>query len=183
MIIFNPFPIIETKNLLLRRMELKDEHDIFQMRKDPRMNEYTDSKLDNKLEETKSYIEKMNKGVYENKWIIWGIEHKQSGKVIGSISIWNINIEQESGELGYGIIPDYQNRGLMKEALLSVINYGFKKLKLIVLEAYTEEGNINSIKLLKGCNFSEVKRVDEEGYYSNRIYHMIVFRLENNISK
>lgn len=179
MINFNPFPVIETKNLLLRRMEYKDIHDIFQMRKEPKMNEYTDTKPDKSPEETKSYIEKMDRGVDENKWIIWAIEHKQSEKVIGSISIWNINTEQKSGELGYGIIPDYQGRSLMKEALLSVVDYGFNVLNLKVLEAYTEENNIKSTKLLECCKFGEVNRVDDQGYYSNRIYHMVVYRLEN----
>lgn len=147
MIIFNPFPVIELKNLKLRRMEHKDIYDIFQMRKDPRMHEYTDTKLDKTPEETKSYIENMNKGVDENKWVIWAIEHKQSKKVIGSISIWNINIEQRSGEVGYEIIPDYQNKGLMKEALLSVVDFGFNVMNLRVLDAYTEENKMLPFKI------------------------------------
>jgi [ribosomal protein S5]-alanine N-acetyltransferase len=177
MIINNPFPVIETKNLILRKMDYKDTYDIFMMRNDPGINEYTDTKRDESLEETKSYIAKMNKGVDENKWIIWAIEHRQAKKVIGSISIWNINLEQKSAELGYGIIPEYQGRGLMKEALLSAADYGFNVMNLRALEAYTEENNIKSIKLLKGCKFEEVNRVDDEGYYSNRIFHMIVYRL------
>ncbi len=179
MFIFHPFPVIETKNLLLRKMTYEDTHDIFQMRKDPRMIEFTDSKLDESPEETKSYIEKMNKGVDEGKWIIWAIEHKQSKKVIGSISIWNFNIEQKCGELGYGIIPDYENRGFMKEALLSIVDYAFHVMHFSGLEAYTEEKNIRSIKLLESCGFTEVNRVDDEGYYSDRIYHMIVYRRDN----
>ncbi|MFL0268065.1 GNAT family N-acetyltransferase [Candidatus Clostridium radicumherbarum] len=179
MIINNPLPVIETKNLILRKMDYDDIYDIFQMRKDPRMNEFTDTKLDEIPEETRSYIEKMNKGVDENKWVIWAIEHKQSKKVIGSISIWNINLEQKSAELGYGIIPEYQGRGFMKEALLSAADYGFNVMNLETLEAYTEENNIKSIKLLKGCKFEEVDRVDDEGYYNDRIYHMVVYRLTN----
>lgn len=178
MFTFNPFPIIKTKNLLLRRITHNDTYDIFQLRKDPRMNEYTDSRLDESQEETEVYINKMNKGIDEGKWIIWAIEHRQSKKVIGSISIWNINLEQKSAELGYGIAPDYQNKGLMKEALISVVNYGFNSMNLSALEAYTEEKNIKSIKLLERCKFIEVNRVDDEGYYSNRIYHMVVYRLE-----
>lgn len=180
MIVFNPFPVIETKNLILRRMGLNDIQDIFQMRKDPRMHEYTDTKMDKTPEDTKAYIEKMNKGVDENKWIIWAIEHKQSKKVIGSISIWNINLEQRSGELGYGIIPDYQGKGLMKEALLSGVDYGFNVMNLLALDAYTEENNTKSCKLLENCKFVKVNKVDDEGYYSNRIYHMVVYRLQNN---
>jgi ribosomal-protein-alanine N-acetyltransferase len=178
MITFNQFPIIETKNLLLRRITGDDTYDIFELRKDPRMNEYTDTRLDESQEETKSYIDKINKGIDEGKWIVWAIEHRQSKKVIGSISIWNINLEQKSAELGYGIAPGYQNKGLMKEALLSVVDYGFNVMNLSALEAYTEEKNIKSIKLLERCKFIEANRVDDEGCYSDRIYHMVVYRLE-----
>jgi [ribosomal protein S5]-alanine N-acetyltransferase len=178
MITFSPFPVIETKNLSLRRMTNDDTYDIFELRKDPRMNEYTDTRLDESPEETKSYINKMNKGIDEGKSIVWAIEHRQLKKVIGSISIWNINLEQRSAELGYGITPGYQNKGLMKEALLSVVDYGFNVMNLSALEAYTEEKNIKSIKLLEGCKFIEVNRVDDEGCYSDRIYHMVIYRLE-----
>ena len=179
MINFTPFSNIETKNLILRRMNYNDIHDLFEMRKDSRMIEYTDTKLEKTLEETKVYIDKMNKGIDDNKWIIWAIEHKKSKKVIGSISIWNINEEKESGELGYGIIPDYQGEGLMKESLLSVIQYGFNVMELKSLEAYTEENNSKSIKLLEGCKFIKINRVDDEGYFNKRVFRMIVYRLEN----
>jgi len=180
MTVFNPFPIVETKNLSLRRMTPEDTEDIYQMRKDPRMIEFTDSKLDVSREETNSYIEKMNKGVDEGKWIIWAIEHKSSKKVIGSISIWNMDSEQKSAELGYGIIPEYQNKGFMKEAFASVVEYGFEVMNLNTLDAYTEEKNINSIKLLETCKFVEVNRVDDEGYYSEKTYRMIVYQMKNS---
>lgn len=180
MINFNPFPNIETRNLLLRRMDYNDIQDLYEMRKDPRMIEYTDSKLEESVEETKAYIDKMNQGIDDNKWIVWAMEHKQSKKVIGSISIWNINREKNSGELGYGIIPDYQGLGLMKESLLKVVEYGLKKMKLGMLDAYTEENNIKSIKLLEKCNFVEIDRVEDIGYYNERIYHMMIFRLEKS---
>jgi ribosomal-protein-alanine N-acetyltransferase len=162
-------------------MDHKDRNDIFQMRKDPVMHEYTDTRPDETLEETDVYIGRMNRGVNENKWIIWAIEHKQSKKVIGSICIWNICMEKRIGELGYGIIPDYQGRGLMKEALLSVVEYGFNTMNLRALDAYTEENNIKSAKLLESCKFSEISRVDDQGYTNNRVYHMVVFRLEKTI--
>lgn len=180
MINFTPFPNLETKNLILRKMAYNDINDLFQMRKDPRMNEYTDTKLDENIDETRSYIDRMNKGVDDDKWIIWAIVHKQSNKVIGSICIWNINMEQMCGELGYGIIPDYQGQGLMKEALLSVVEYGFNVMNLTALDAYTEENNLKSINLLEKSNFIEINRVDDEGYFSNRVYHMVVYRLENS---
>lgn len=180
MISFTPFPCIETKNLVLRRMNQDDANDLFDMRRDPLMNEHTDVKPDETIEDTRVYIDKMNKGVDNNEWIIWAIEHRQTGKVIGSACIWNISSELGSGELGYGIIPSFQGKGLMKEALHCVIEYGFSVMWLAELDAYTEENNYRSVKLLESCGFTEADRVDDEGYYNNRVYHMIVYRLKNN---
>ncbi|MGK0466414.1 GNAT family N-acetyltransferase [Clostridium sp.] len=66
----------------------------------------------------------------------------------------------------------------MKEALLSVIEYGFNVMKLKTLDAYTEEHNAKAISLLEKCDFIEINKVDDDGYFNNRIYHMVVFRLE-----
>ena len=38
-------------------MNSSDAKDLFEMRKDPRMNEYTDTKLEENIHETKSYID------------------------------------------------------------------------------------------------------------------------------
>lgn len=67
MINFKPFLNIETKNLTLRRMDHNDIVDLFEMRKDPRMNEYTDTKPDENINETIAYVDKMNKGIDDNK--------------------------------------------------------------------------------------------------------------------
>lgn len=173
---FCPFPVIETESLLLRRMGQQDVADLFAMRSDPRMHEDTDTMPDLSMDETKVYIDRMNKGIDANAWIIWAIEHRQTGKVIGTVSIWNFNAEQVSGELGYGIMPAYQGRGLMREALSAIIEYGFFVLQLQVLEAYTEEKNARSRGLLQRCGFSEVDRVEEEGYMVKRTFNMVVYR-------
>lgn len=177
---FTPFPNLETKNLLLRRLNYRDVNNLYEMRRDAQMNEYIDVKPDENITETKEYIDKMNRGIDNNKWIIWAIELKQSEKIIGTISIWNINTEQTGAELGYGIMPDYQGKGFMKEALLRVVQYAFDIMSLKYLDAYTEENNLKSIRLLKRCDFKEVNKIKEEGYFNSRVYNMIVFRINND---
>lgn len=177
MINIESYPILETKNLILRRIEQNDVHDLYDMRKDSRMHTFTDTKVDGNIDDTIAYMEKMNRGINEKKWLIWAIEHKKLKKVIGTISIWNLNKEEKSGELGYGIIPSYQGQGLMKEALLCVIDYGFEQLNLVKILAYTEENNRPSISLLEGCNFVEIGRVNEQGYTNNKEFCMIVYQL------
>ncbi|MGE5580511.1 MAG: GNAT family N-acetyltransferase [Bacillota bacterium] len=174
---FDPFPVLETERLRLRRIAMDDADDMFAMRHDPRMHTYTDTKPDETIDDTRTYIGKMNAGVDAGKWIIWAMEHKVTGRVIGSISIWNLNEERQSGELGFGIVPSHQGQGLMREALQRVTGFGFQAMNLDILEAYTEQGNLPSLKLLERCGFSEVGRVDEEGTAGGRTYHMVIYRL------
>ncbi len=180
---FCPFPIIKTESLKLRRLGLQDAADLFDMRSDPRMHEYTDTRPDRSVEETRKYIQAMNRGIDENVWVVWAIEHRPTGRVIGTVCIWNLKAEQVSGELGYGLHPEYQGQGLMREALLAVIDYGFSTMQLGVLEAYTEERNLKSRGLLKRCGFSEIGLVEEMGDNTNRLFRMVVYRQHRDWGK
>jgi ribosomal-protein-alanine N-acetyltransferase len=99
MMCFTPFPLLFTQSLFLRQMVSTDASDLFEQRSDPRMHEYTDTSPDVSMDDTLVHLEKMIRGVKEDRWIIWAIEHCQSHKVIGSICIWNLNAEERSGEL------------------------------------------------------------------------------------
>lgn len=174
----NRIPVLETQRLILRRIAEQDLADLFRMRSDPRMIEFTDSRLDTDPKETGKYLAVMDQGIDDGKWLLWAITSKETGKVIGSVSIWNLDPARGSGELGYGIVPESQHQGFMKEALAAVCAFAFDRMDLIVLEAYTEEGNINSGKLLLSSGFSETGRVDDDGVYSDRIFHMVIYQLK-----
>lgn len=176
----NEFPILETERLILRRMTISDKLDIFAMQSDPKMSEHSDSQPALDIKETIAYIEKMEAGVDDGKWLIWAMEDKLTKKVIGTICIWDFSNDKRTAELGYGIIPETRGKGLMKEALSAVVSYGFNTLKMDFLDAYTEENNQPSIKLLHRCGFEEVDRVVDEGFYTDRDFVMVVFRLENH---
>ncbi len=176
---FNPFPAMETEHLRLRRIAPKDLEDLFEMRTEPGFIEFTDRLLDKSREETKSYMEKMHQGVSDGEFIIWAMEHKETEKVIGTISIWNIRWEIMTAELGYGMRFSYQKRGYMQEALKKIMDYAFLKMNLQVIEAYTEEKNISSRKLLERLNFKETGMEDDQGIYSERVYHMVVYKMES----
>lgn len=176
MIHFTPFPTLETKRLRLRRMAQSDVEAFYDMRCAPEMHLHTDTKADQSLDETRAYIDKMNQGINEDKWLIWAIEVMETGIVIGSISIWNINLETMTAELGYGIAPSYQGQGFMKEALDCVTAFGLEVMGLAALEAFTEKDNVPSVRLLEKCQFVKTGEVDDEGYFSDRIFHMWIYR-------
>lgn len=175
---FNPFPVLETEHLILRNMTAGDRDDFFAMRSDERMHAYTDTKPDSDAAQTEAYLEKMIQGVNEGRWIIWAIEHRASRRAIGSVGIWNFDEDRSSAELSYGIAPDEQGKGYMKEALTRVIAFATDDLRMRLLEAYTESENTPSRKLLEHLHFAEEGQVDDLSADGTRVYHMIVYQLE-----
>ena len=170
-----PLKTIETERLILRRITIDDSDDLFLSRSHPQSCEYTDSLLDKTIDETRVYIDKMNIGVDSNRWRIWAIEEKTIKRVIGSISIWNLNEEENKAELGFGLHPDYWSKGYMTEALKVIVNYGFNDMELSSIEAYTEENNLKSRNLLSRCGFTSLKTIQEEGYFKKQVFNMVVY--------
>ena len=181
MLPLSDFPVLKTPRLVLREMLLEDKEDIFRMQADPRMCEHSDSRPETEISGTEEYIERMAAGIHEGNWLIWAIENIESQRVIGTVCIWNFSKDKKIAELGYGIIPECRGKGLMKEALNRIIEFSFKDLKLEALDAYTEENNHSSIGLLKSCSFIDIDKVVDEGFYSNRNFTMVVFRLNTPI--
>ena len=173
---FTPFPVLETERLVLREMNEQDEDDLFRLRADPLTHAITDSAPDETQEQTKAYIEKMREGIAQNRWMIWAMQHKASGRVIGTLGIWNIDEQKQTAELSNALSPDHQGKGYMQEALARAIEYVFLQMGLTALEAYTEEENLPSRNLLVRLGFAETNRVDDVSKNGARIYHMVVYR-------
>lgn len=171
------FTELFTKRLHLRKMIKEDAKDLFAIRSDPKMLEFTDGKVDETLDDTIYYITRMNQGIDENRWLIWAMIDKQSNKVVGTISLWNFNGKQTEAEFGYGTGTAYQHQGFMKEALIAIIEFGFQTLKLVHIHAYTEQDNFPSNTLLQQMGFTLVGSIEEEGYINKRIYHMNHYKI------
>ncbi|WP_214483176.1 GNAT family N-acetyltransferase [Bacillus sp. SM2101] len=162
MIIFNPFPTLRTNRLLLRKLELSDSDLIFQFQSKKENFKYVDMPVYKSHKEAPNYIHRMNKGVENNKWIIWAIADVFTNKILGTITIWNISMNQSKAEVGYVLFPENVGKGIMTEALNKVIEYGFNDMKLKSIEAFTSSLNGRSIALLEKNKFYKVSSFSEE---------------------
>jgi ribosomal-protein-alanine N-acetyltransferase len=136
------------------------------MRSDEGVLEFIDIPVAKTLEDAKAYIDMINKGVNENRWISWGIARKENvDKLIGSICLWNISIEENRAEIGYVLHPDFQGKGIMQEAVEKVIDIGFNTIKFDSINANLHSKNEKSLKLLKRNNFVFEKEKDDYVIY------------------
>lgn len=62
-------------------------------------------------------------------------------------------MEHYRGEIGYLLHPDHWRKGIMKEAINAVVDYGFIVLGLHSIEALLNPENIASSSVLKSTGF------------------------------
>ncbi len=159
---FSPFPIMETKNLNLRKMNIEDQASIYKIRTDQSISRYIQRELYHSMDESISFIKRIDEGIEKNQWIYWVLADKASDEVMGTICLWNISEDGKKADIGYELLPEYQGRGYMTEAVEKVVEYGLRIMKLESIEAYTSIYNLASNKLLKRCNFEFIKNIEEE---------------------
>lgn len=112
------------------------------------------------VDDAVAHIEKMNKGMERNDYVIWSMLY--DGKIIGSVCIWNFNYETEVAELGYSLFSN-RGKGFMTEAIKEVERYGFDELGLKKIEAFTNIKNTPSRNLLSGLSYKHVDTITEDG--------------------
>ncbi len=157
---FTPFPALTTDRLVLRRLNIRDANEIMMLRSDKRVNEFIDRPASIKIDESKAFIEKIEKGVVNNEWVYWAITLKGNDNLIGTICLWNISIENATAEIGFELYPGFQGKGIMQDAIAKVINLGFDKMNLDSITAFPKPGNNRSIQVLIKNNFQLDKNHD-----------------------
>ncbi len=74
----------------------------------------------------------------------------RTGHLVGNVSLMEVSRGiSQTAFLGYRIYNNYWRMGYGKEAVLAMIDIGFKDLRLHRIEAGIEPGNIRSIRLAK----------------------------------
>ncbi len=160
---FKPFPILLTDRLILRRLTIKDGKEIFSLRSDVAVNKYLDRPIASTEKDALNFINKISDGISNNEWIYWAIALRNVGKLVGTICLWNISLENNTAEIGYELCPEFQGRGLMKEAVNKVMEFGFQKIGVQTIEAFSHSENKSSTRLLTKHGFTKQIKADSSG--------------------
>ena len=160
---FNPFPNLETQRLDFRQLRLEDSPELFVLRSDEVVLQYLDIPVAKSLEEVQQYIEKINNGIAEEEWIMWGITLKGDDRLVGTICFWNVEKAISKAELGYVLHPDFHRQGIMTEAIAKIVDYGFQQMDLQLIDACPTPDNLGSIKVLERNGFVRVNELPEAG--------------------
>ena len=158
----NPFPKLSTTRLLLRQLQLSDANEIFLLRADDSVNAFIDRQKATTIDDATAFINKIIAIQNNSEGLMWAITLKDAPKLIGSIGIYNIVKEKAEAEIGYELLPQYQGKGIMLEALKTAIKFGFDTLKLKTIVADSRVDNLRSVNLLEKCGFTKTDKTDGE---------------------
>lgn len=133
--IYSKLPIIETKRLKLRKLEMADTQDLFEYASEPAVSRFMPWQAHQTTDDTAEFIDFILKGYEKNKKLTWAIELKSENKMIGTIDFVSWLQKRQRAEVGYTLSHHYWGQGLMLEAAEALIDFGFKEMDLIKVEA------------------------------------------------
>ena len=174
---FNPFPDLETKRFMLRRLSVDDVNEVYSLRSNPETMKYIPRPLLKNNDEALGHINMINEKIDANQGINWAICYKDNPKFIGLLGIFKIYEENFRAEIGYMILPDYHNQGIVTEALEAIIKYGFDVMNLHSLEAIIDPQNIASEKVLLKNGFIKEAHLIENEFAEGKFWDTVIYSL------
>jgi len=127
--------------------------------------------------------EKHRKGLstYNKSFLYFKVLDKASGKIIGWCGYHTWYLDHNRAEIGYGLYDDvYKQRGLMSEAVKTILDYGFLQMKLHRVEALIGTDNDASQNLVKKFGFTYEGNLKEHYFTNNRFEDSLIFGLLNH---
>jgi len=175
--VFEKFPVLETERLRLRQIQMKDAEGLFRFRSDPEAMKYMARPLQTDIAETEVMIMNSIESFAARESLYWVIALKDSDEHIGSAGYWRLKKEYLRAEIGYQLLPEYQGRGYMAEALKAVISFGFDEFNLHSIEADTDPRNTASIKVLEKFGFIREAHFKENVYFEGEFIDSFIYTL------
>ncbi|MEA5142460.1 MAG: GNAT family N-acetyltransferase [Oscillibacter sp.] len=96
-------------------------------------------------------------------YTVWMMQLKEENRpFVGDLCFKGLN-ENGTVEIGYGIYPEYEGRGLATEAVIAVTQWASEQPGVLHIEAETDPHNIASQKVLQKAGFLPSGVIGEEG--------------------
>ena len=83
----------------------------------------------------------------------WGLALRETNKLIGTVTLFNLSISNGRAEIGYAMGRAYWGKGYMNEALKALIVHAFDVMNFRRLEADVDPRNDASIRTLERLGF------------------------------
>lgn len=146
-------PLLEGERIRLRAFRDDDLHDLFAVHSDPEVMRYWSFPVWTELEQARPRLESAMTGSDPTRLLCWAMTKRDDDRLIGGVTMYDINPEQGRAEIGYSLGSAHWGQGLAKEALQLVLGHAFGALHLRRVEADIDPRNEASVRLIERLGF------------------------------
>ncbi len=146
------FPSLTTDRFVLRQFNRTDLENVFKGLSHPDIIKYYGISFDT-LEATKEQISWFKDLEKNETGIWWAICEKDDLKFVGAGGLNDLEKENRKAEIGFWLLPENWGKGIMKEVMPVICQYGFKTLGLHRIEGFVDSENSNCKNGLKKLEF------------------------------
>ncbi len=143
-------PTIKTSRLTLRTMNIHDVPSLKEWMPDKAMYKYWGKNAGKTDKDPSLLFEKAEK---PSKSFHLGIEHNESGKVIGEIWVYLIENDRLA-KVAFRIAESCKGNGYATEALKAMVDFCFENTELKRLWSDVDVRNISSCRVMEKCGFT-----------------------------
>ncbi len=155
-------PTINGDRVRLRWLTNNDVPSLFAIFSDPEVMRYWSSLPLADVAAAAELLEKIHDNFAKRLFFQWGVARCADDKVIGTCTLFQVDLDNRRAEIGYALASDYWGQGYMREALTLLLDFCFGTLNFHRLEADVDPQNLASIKTLERLGFKK------EGYLRER---------------
>ncbi len=174
---FKTFPQIETSRLVLRKITPSDANDLFSFMSDEATVKNNLILPHKQIAETDKFIKYLNKQYDKQQDIRWGITKKGSDTLIGTIGYFNFHPQDFQAEIGVILDKQYWRGGIMTEALVAALTFGFNNLAFNRITIFIWPDNAPAIGLAKKVGFQEEGLLKECKFLNDQFYDLGMYSL------
>jgi RimJ/RimL family protein N-acetyltransferase len=153
---------LEAERVRLRELTDDDIDALYSIFSNPQVMRYWSTSPFTDREDAVALLCEIRENFARRNYLKWGVALTSDNSVIGTATLFNLNLEQQRAEVGYALAREQWGKGLMNEALRRLLQYAFDELELRRLEADVDPRNLGSIKSLERLGFQR------EGYLRER---------------
>lgn len=156
--VFDSFPRLSTARLELRPITQADAEALFAIFADPETMRYWSHRPYTSIDQARVLIDRILTSYSAKNGIEWAITERDRDQLIGKCCFHRVLKDHARAEVGYVIARDRWGQGILREALLSILDLGFSAMGLHSVEAQLDPRNERSANALVKVGFQK------EGY-------------------
>ena len=170
-------PVITTERIVLRWISEDDIDGLYEVFSDPQVMRYWSTVPLANREAAGALQREIAAGNENNSMFKWGLALRESNSVIGTTTLFNLNLDNGRAEIGYAMGSAHWGKGYMNEALRALVGHAFDVMNLRRLEADVDPRNGASIRTLERLGFQREGFLRERWHVNGEIQDAIFYGL------